>query len=932
MAVAMIFGGAGSAFASDDGAGSEATKDVGAVASVASGDSAGAEFTTDVGAVATVASDGGAGAKVVKDGAVREKVESLGSVGALDATPIPTPTSPWSAPTPTTVWSISTSSGNASTRGAISQSTSVSGTFYEEYRYWNGQTFQSEHRWQSFNLYGIAYEISLQANRSYGITLFGNTGGYKYLLMIDSQGRLLKLGSSDYNIGGPEFIYDTGNTASTYYLIATSYTSYYDNGWTEGMAGEFQFGIYDTPDYGVHQGKISGTVKIGGQARDNVAVTLYKAYMEPSPSGSYEEHYKIVSHTLSGYIGSTGYYEFRHLESGAYLTGGYTGAYKIRVDFYEDDWSYPVWYGGSRTMESSTPIPVPSGESWSETANIDYSPPQGEISGTVRDATGGPIDDAEVEILRRNAVTGVYEYYTHGWTGSDGSFSIPYIEPGIYKVSAYFSGYTVWYGGGGGAEISMGSGAISGIDITLTPPQGKISGTVIGPSGAPVEYARLRLFQEDTETPGEYYSIRGVGTSANGAFSFPYLAPGNYKVAVWEYAYGDVVNWNDEIWYGGADEASASVLPIGGASSVYQGLIIPVAPGSVSGTVAVAFDANGGAVGTTSAQARVGQPYGSLPTPSRSGHTFNGWFTAASGGAQVTATTVVTNGTGHTLYAHWTAESSADPGTGEDGGGQPATTETPVPFASIPAANAPIAPGQASVLPKSVTFADGTSADVTWSSSDSKVATIGGDGKLVAAGEGRITLTATATDGSGRTQTITVTIAKPVTKVRTPIASLSLTKGANVAPPVCADSVNQTTKKADTSAVLEWSSSNAKVATVNKNTGKIKAVKTGKTTITATALNGTKLTVKVNVVKKAAALKKFAVSGVKTKLGVGKTAQLKLKLTPVSATNLSVRFGSGKSKIVSVDKAGKLTALKKGKAKITVTVGKKKYSKTITVK
>jgi uncharacterized protein YjdB len=35
---------------------------------------------------------------------------------------------------------------------------------------------------------------------------------------------------------------------------------------------------------------------------------------------------------------------------------------------------------------------------------------------------------------------------------------------------------------------------------------------------------------------------------------------------------------------------------------------------------------------------------------------------------------------------------------------------------------------------------------------------------------------------------------------------------------------------------------------------------------------------------------------------------------------------------VSVDSAGKLTALKKGTAKITVTVGKKKYVKTITVK
>jgi uncharacterized protein YjdB len=45
-----------------------------------------------------------------------------------------------------------------------------------------------------------------------------------------------------------------------------------------------------------------------------------------------------------------------------------------------------------------------------------------------------------------------------------------------------------------------------------------------------------------------------------------------------------------------------------------------------------------------------------------------------------------------------------------------------------------------------------------------------------------------------------------------------------------------------------------------------------------------------------------------------------------------VTFKSSKPKIVRVDKAGKLTALKKGKAKITVKIGKLKYVQTITVK
>ena len=45
---------------------------------------------------------------------------------------------------------------------------------------------------------------------------------------------------------------------------------------------------------------------------------------------------------------------------------------------------------------------------------------------------------------------------------------------------------------------------------------------------------------------------------------------------------------------------------------------------------------------------------GSLPTPSRKGYRFDGWFTDEAGGAQVTNSTIVTDADNHTLYAHWT--------------------------------------------------------------------------------------------------------------------------------------------------------------------------------------------------------------------------------------------------------------------------------------
>ena len=61
---------------------------------------------------------------------------------------------------------------------------------------------------------------------------------------------------------------------------------------------------------------------------------------------------------------------------------------------------------------------------------------------------------------------------------------------------------------------------------------------------------------------------------------------------------------------------------------------------------------------------------------------------------------------------------------------------------------------------------------------------------------------------------------------------------------------------------------------------------------------------------------------------------LKATVSPKNATNQKVTWKSSKSKIAKVDKNGKVTALKKGTATITVTTkdGKKKATCKVTVK
>ena len=67
----------------------------------------------------------------------------------------------------------------------------------------------------------------------------------------------------------------------------------------------------------------------------------------------------------------------------------------------------------------------------------------------------------------------------------------------------------------------------------------------------------------------------------------------------------------------------------------------------------VTFDPNGGSCSPSSKTVTYGSAYGTLPTPTRTGYTFDGWYTAASDGTKVTSETKVTATGNHTLYAHW---------------------------------------------------------------------------------------------------------------------------------------------------------------------------------------------------------------------------------------------------------------------------------------
>ena len=75
-------------------------------------------------------------------------------------------------------------------------------------------------------------------------------------------------------------------------------------------------------------------------------------------------------------------------------------------------------------------------------------------------------------------------------------------------------------------------------------------------------------------------------------------------------------------------------------------------------TVTVTLDPNGGECDQTQLLLTQGECYGVLPAPSLEGYVFQGWFTQAEDGEQITEETLLTADADHTLYAHWQVQTA----------------------------------------------------------------------------------------------------------------------------------------------------------------------------------------------------------------------------------------------------------------------------------
>lgn len=85
--------------------------------------------------------------------------------------------------------------------------------------------------------------------------------------------------------------------------------------------------------------------------------------------------------------------------------------------------------------------------------------------------------------------------------------------------------------------------------------------------------------------------------------------------------------------------------------------------------VTVTFNANGGTVNGKSTISVAQDSITALPTASRDNYTFDGWYTAASGGDKLSLSDIVALEANTTVFAHWTESTGGNQGGGSGGGG-----------------------------------------------------------------------------------------------------------------------------------------------------------------------------------------------------------------------------------------------------------------------
>jgi len=218
--------------------------------------------------------------------------------------------------------------------------------------------------------------------------------------------------------------------------------------------------------------------------------------------------------------------------------------------------------------------------------------------------------------------------------------------------------------------------------------------------------------------------------------------------------------------------------------------------------------------------------------------------------------------------------------------------------------------GETETLVPSVSPSDTYDKSVSFSSSDSAVATVSTAGVVSAKKAGSAKITVTTNDKSNISKSVNVTVKQYVTSITVIDSSLALYTDYSYQISASCAPTDATDKS------LSFYSSNNAVAKVNAS-GKVVALKAGTATITVTATDRSTVekTLIVNVLQKAQSI---TINNSVSELYVGSSHQLSCSVLPIDTTDKSITFTSSNTSVLSVNTSGLITALKTGTATLTV--------------
>lgn len=200
---------------------------------------------------------------------------------------------------------------------------------------------------------------------------------------------------------------------------------------------------------------------------------------------------------------------------------------------------------------------------------------------------------------------------------------------------------------------------------------------------------------------------------------------------------------------------------------------------------------------------------------------------------------------------------------------------------------------------------------LVWSSSNPNVATVTQRGVVTTVGKGSCKIIATTTDGTNISAVASVLVKQPVSSILLSSKNFVMDMGATqqliptILPPDA------------TSKVLQWSSSNPNVASIN-SMGVITAKSAGSCTVLAKATDGTGrfATCTVTVIQPATSV---SISDSFSTMEVGNTKTVSATVSPANATNKVVQWSSSNTAIATVSARGVVTAKAPGTCTIKAT-------------